>query len=311
MITSRIDNITRIQPEFLHEELPAPPSVKIELTSRCNYKCGFCATSQGLRKKGDMDRNVYKRIVDELVDEGVKELGVFYLGESFLCPWLPEAIKYAKDAGIEYVFLTTNGSLCSEMKLKAVMYAGLDSLKFSMNYADVHQFIEIAGVNPKYYYAALEAVKTAVKARRLGGFKTKIYASYIRYTGKQEEKMKDTIYELERNCDEVYALPLYDQGSYVNVEGIGKKVPGNVGRADHMVDPLPCWAGFKEGHITYDGKLAYCCFSHDEKFIIGDLVTDSFMAAWNSPKAKELRRAHLAKDVTGTVCEKCVIYAAD
>ena len=28
--------------------------------------------------------------------QGVEELGVFYLGESFLCPWLPEAIRFAK-----------------------------------------------------------------------------------------------------------------------------------------------------------------------------------------------------------------------
>jgi hypothetical protein len=33
------------------------------------------------------------------------------------------------------------------------------------------------------------------------------------------------------------------------------------------------------------------------------------MEGWNSPAFVELRRAHLRKDVTGTICESCVAYA--
>jgi radical SAM protein with 4Fe4S-binding SPASM domain len=254
-----------------------------------------------------MDQRLYEMLVSELRNEGVKELGLFYLGESFLCPWLPEAVHFAKTIGFPYVFLTTNGSLCTESKLKAVMGAGLDSLKFSFNYADEEQFKEIANVNSKNFKNAVKAVKLAYRARAVYGYKTKLYASYIKYDGEQAEKMKPILEEIKPYVDEIYALPLYDQGSYVNVKGIGKKTPGNVGRADNMVDPLPCWAGFKEGHITYDGKLAYCCFSHDDRFHIGDLKTTGFMQAWNSEKAKKLRRAHLDRDVSGTECERCVI----
>ena len=44
-ITKRIDAITGISPEYRALRLPAPKSVKIELTARCNYKCGFCVKS--------------------------------------------------------------------------------------------------------------------------------------------------------------------------------------------------------------------------------------------------------------------------
>jgi hypothetical protein len=33
-----------------------------------------------------------------------------------------------------------------------------------------------------------------------------------------------------------------------------------------------------------------------------------FVEAWNSEPFVKLRAAHLKKDVTGTVCEKCVAY---
>ena len=38
----------------------------------------------------------------------------------------------------------------------------------------------------------------------------------------------------------------------------GETVGGNPGRLDAMRPPMPCWAVFKEGHITHDGKLSAC-----------------------------------------------------
>jgi hypothetical protein len=34
-----------------------------------------------------------------------------------------------------------------------------------------------------------------------------------------------------------------------------------------------------------------------------------FLTAWHSEKFQTLRAAHLERDVTATVCEKCVAYA--
>ena len=43
---------------------------------------------------------------------GVKETGLFYLGESFLCHWLENAMALPKrDCDYPSVFLATNGSL--------------------------------------------------------------------------------------------------------------------------------------------------------------------------------------------------------
>jgi hypothetical protein len=42
---------------------------------------------------------------------------------------------------------------------------------------------------------------------------------------------------------------------------------------------------------------------------MGDLKTQSFMEAWNSPDFQKLRQAHLNKDITGTACEKCALVS--
>ena len=316
-ITDRIDAITSIAPAYRAALLPAPKSVKIELTGRCNFACSFCARSMKLRGQFDMDRGLFERLALEMREAGVEELGLFYLGESMLLPWLAEACAFAKNtAKFPYVFLTTNGSLASPDKCEALFRAGLDSLKFSLNYADSDQFSEIARVKPKLYHQMIANIK-AVKAVRDRvwidtNHRCGLYASYIEYDGAQGERMKSVVNELSGCVDQIYGLPLYSQAELVGDKERDKGwnvTAGNRGRLDALREPLPCWSVFTEGHITWDGKLSACCFDHDGRFEMGDLNNTGFMDCWNSAEFQELRAAHLKKDVCGTACEKCVAYA--
>ena len=311
MITDKIDSITRIGPEYLHSFLPAPRSVKIELTSKCNYRCGFCAHRLGLKERGEMDRDFYERVALEMYRAGVRELGLFYIGESFMCDWLPDAIVYAKAVGFPYVFLTTNGSLSAPDKVKACMEAGLDSLKFSMNNSDHKQFEAVAGVKSKLWTKSIENLKSAKQVRDEDDYKCGLYASSIRYDGEQQAKMQSLVDEILPYVDQHYWLPLYSMGSLSaeREKELGyRPTAGNQGRLDALRDPLPCWSAFTEGHITHDGKLSACCFDAADKWTMADLNDVSFMEGWNSVAFQELRKAHLGKDVTGTVCEQCVAY---
>jgi MoaA/NifB/PqqE/SkfB family radical SAM enzyme len=311
MITQRIDAITRIPADYQQAVLPAPRAVKIELTSQCNYRCGFCAHRLRMKTRGEMDWDFYQRIVGEMVDAGVEELGMFYIGESFMCDWLPEAIRFAKKRGISYVFLTTNGSLATPEKVDACMAAGLDSLKFSMNNADESQFKVITQVKPALFRASLSNLKAARDVREKGGHKCGLYASSIRYDGEQQEKMQVLVDEIKPHVDEHYWLPLYSMGSDATKreEELGyRPIAGNQGRIGALRDPLPCWSAFTEGHITYDGKLSACCFDAGDKWIMADLNDVPFMEGWNSQAFQDLRAAHLRKDVKGTICESCVAY---
>lgn len=316
-ITQRIDRITGIPPEYRVENPPAPHSVKIELTGRCNYSCSFCARGKLLREQGDMDRALYERLLLEMRRDGVEEIGLFYLGESFMLSWLPEAIEFAKHkAKFPYVFLTTNGSLSKYDRVKRCMVAGLDSLKFSLNYADEEQFVEISKAHPRLYQIMLQNIKDARFARdevaASIGHRCGLYASYIQYDGEQGERMRSVVADLQPFLDEIYALPLYSQAEFVGHEERERGwnvTAGNRGRIGALRDPIPCWSVFTEGHITYDGKLSACCFDHDGRFEMGDLTKQPFMEAWSSEKFQNLRKAHLAGDVAETPCERCMAYA--
>jgi MoaA/NifB/PqqE/SkfB family radical SAM enzyme len=310
-ITSRIDAVTRIPERYRAAELPAPRAVKIELTSQCNYRCGFCAHRLRMKSRGEMDRAFFERVVGEMVDAGVEELGMFYIGESFMCDWLPEAIAYAKKRGIGYAFLTTNGSLATPERVKDCMEAGLDSLKFSMNNSDEEQFEQIAAVKPKLWRDSIRNLKAARAVRDVGGYPCGLYASSIQYDGEQQERMLALVNDIKPFVDEHYWLPLYSMGSLTTQreEELGyRPIAGNQGRIGALREPLPCWSAFTEGHITYDGKLSACCFDAGDKWVMADLNDVAFMQGWNSAPFVALRQAHLKKDVTGTICESCVAY---
>ncbi|MBF0325005.1 MAG: radical SAM protein [Alphaproteobacteria bacterium] len=311
MITERIDAITRIPPAYRTATPPCPPSVKIELTARCDLSCFFCATSQRLRDKRDMDWDFLVRLMTEMREAGVQELGMFYLGESMLYPRLAEAIAVAKhELGYPYVFLTTNGRLATPEKLKSLFEAGLNSLKFSFNWADAGQAKEITRVDcfdtVVANIQASRAVRDEVAART--GHSCGLYASSIQYDGEQRERMAAAVDKIAPFVDQHYWLPLYGQAGLTTGERGTMPVAGNVGRAEAMRDPLPCWALFTEGHVTWDGHLSACCFDHDGRFNMGDLTKTPFLDAWNSQPFQDLRAANLAKDVTGTVCDDCIAY---
>jgi len=316
-ITARIDAITAIPEAYRRPDPPAPRSVKIELTARCNFACSFCARSARLRDQRDMDRALFERLLREMRADGVEEIGLFYLGESMLCRWLEEAIAFAKhECGFPYVFLTTNGSLATPERLERCFRAGLDSLKFSYNYADAEQFAEVARVKKGLFRAMVRNVVLARSIRDWVAAKTGhrcgLYASYIEYDGDQGRRMAEAIAMIAPHVDEVYALPLYNQADLVSDAERAhgwRPTAGNRGRAGALRDPLPCWSLFTEGHITWDGKLSACCFDHDGRFHMADLTGTSFAEGWRSGAFQALRAAHLARNVEGTACERCVAYA--
>lgn len=315
-ITQRIDAVTLVTAERYKAAPPAPKSVKIELTGRCNYRCGFCALrTRKEQPKRDMDWRLFKRITHEMRNAGVDEIGVFYLGESCMAPeLLVNAIFWCKEVvGFPYVFLTTNGSLLHPGLAEAIMDAGLDSLKFSINASDEEQFRTVMGVRSKLYRTALDNLKSAREIRDRKGYKCGIYASSIKYDGEQQQQMEKLLDEHVRPyVDEHYWLPLYSMGSLATAREaeLGyKPTAGNQGRLDALREPLPCWSAFTEGHVTADGYLSACCFDADARWKMGDLNQQSFMDAWHSPEFVKLREAHLRKDVTGTPCEECVAYA--
>ena len=305
-VMERIDKHTHVPAELLIEAPPYPSSIKIEITSRCNFDCSYCASKRHLRPQGDIDQAFLQRILREAKSVGVTEIGMFLLGESLLVKALPEYVRYAKEqAGIEYVFITTNGSLVNPERAMALVDAGLDSLKFSINAGSRKRYQEMHGVDA--FDKVIRNIKWLYDYRQKRGLeKPRISVSSIGMgdgfdeTDKLREMVKPFV-------DDFYLLPLYNQGGHVANKG--ESIVGNPGRLENMVPAVPCWTIFNSSRITWNGWLTACSFDHDTRFEIADLNKVSLVEAWHNPKFVELRRQHLSGNrevLKASLCAKCL-----
>jgi len=327
-ITDRIDAVTKISDARISMGgIQAPPkSVKIELSARCNLRCKYCAV--GMRKCApppDMDIGFFKDITTDMRMAGVEEIGLFFLGESFMNPkLLVEACDWVKNRlNFPYVFLTSNATIAKVEVVEELMKVGLDSLKWSANFADEKQFADFTMSSGKFFQKAIDNIQEAWAIRNYHDYDTKLYASSILYGDNQREKMNEFLDEnIIPFVDRHYWLPLYQMSMYREhlMKEIGyMPTAGNMGRLDDETlqptrKPLPCWTAFTEGHVRANGGLAACCFGSDNKFDMGVLTGRNFMQAWNSPKFQKLREAQLKTISEGqealknTPCRVCVAY---
>lgn len=253
-----------------------------------------------------MPWEMFTSLVDELLANGTEEIGLFFIGEPLIDKRLRRAVEYVKTKAPQtYIFITTNGEMATAERIRPLMEAGLSSIKFSYNYADGNQLHEVAGVKPAVFDKLVQNIRAVRRMRDEHRYKCGIYASSIKFDGQQEQRMRAAVDLIIDDVDEHYYLPQYSFGAQTD---FGEQVLGNPGRLANLRAPLPCWTIFKEGHVTAAGAVSLCCFDVHDKWKAGQLDypnNATFMKAWHSQAAQQLRTAHLAKDARGTACESC------
>lgn len=306
-IPERVDAHTHVAKEKFVLYPSFPDAIKIEITARCNFKCSYCASKYSLRPKGDIDKNFLFRILREAKVIGVKEIGMFLLGEPFLVKELPEYVRYAKEeAGLEYIFITTNGSLCTPERMIPVLEAGLDSIKFSVNAGSKQRYEKMHGLD--CFNNVIAHIKWLYAYRKKHSLKKPMTCISSIFIKEYEEELESFRKRISSYVDDFYYLPLYNQAGHLNNRG-PTRIVGNPGRLENMVPPVPCWVLFNAAKITWNGWLTACCFDHDTRFEIADLHKVSLLDAWHHPKFVRMRQQHLDRDFTHSLCAKCLEIA--
>ena len=106
-----------------------PLFIDIEVSSLCNLKCPFCATTFRIKEidRGLISFEAVKKIIDEGVANGMYGVKFNIRGEPLLHPQIYDFIKYAKNKGLIDVYFNTNGMLLNEHACQKLIEAGLIS----------------------------------------------------------------------------------------------------------------------------------------------------------------------------------------
>jgi len=114
--------------------------IHLELTNHCNFCCEFCPDRLITRPRGNMDRAMIRRALQEIAAEQLTRVVCFHLmGEPLMHPHLLEAVQLAGELGLE-AHLTTNGWLLTPEMMEALIDAEAHTIIVSVQTPDEATF---------------------------------------------------------------------------------------------------------------------------------------------------------------------------
>ena len=120
-----------------------PVCLYLEVTNRCNLLCTTCPrTYEELEPPADMSWELFASIVDQVPN--LARAVLHGVGEPMLVANLPRMVRYLKDRGT-YVLFNSNGTVLGERNGRALIDAGLDELRVSLDAANRESFKAIRG----------------------------------------------------------------------------------------------------------------------------------------------------------------------
>ena len=319
-----------------------PVCLYLEVTNRCNLLCTTCPrTYVELEPPADMSWELFTSIVDQIPT--LQRAVLHGVGEPMLVKELPRMVRYLKDRGV-YVLFNTNGTLLTERNGRAMIDAGLDELRVSLDASNPTSYLAVRGKN--YFARILHNVRQFRALQEREGHSLPKVSAWL--TG-----LKETIDELpdfvrvasDIGVKEVYlqrlvffeddsiglARPdqaLYEQldsvesarireaeaiaaslGMTFSASGAASEPGMSLKRADDSSPWSLCRRPWGVMYFTANGRALPCCiapFSQRgyENYTLGDATKETLRDIWNGAAYTDFREA-LLSDKPPTACASC------
>lgn len=281
----------------LSESIPlsTPFSMFVFPTTYCNFKCIYCGHSLGkdkMKEKYDfepqnMTIETYKKIIEQIKEfpNKLKMLSLTGQGEPLINKEIALMVKLAKEANIaERIEIITNASLLTEEMSDALIDAGLDTLRVSMQGLTSEKYKEICDadidfqqfmINIKYFYTHKKSTNLYVKIMDVS----------------LEVNEEDKFYKLFGDCtDRMYIekmLPAYEgveltKDMKVDYDRYGRE------HKKRKVCPLP----FYMLGIFPNGDVEPCDTIY-KPTVLGNVHKDSLINMWKGSSLKEFWKMQL------------------
>lgn len=292
--------------DFPARNVPMPTNALVEVTNGCNHSCVFCKNSLQGRKRLVLDLGIFKDFCQQAAASGVFELGLYSTGEPFIVKNLSEYIRCAKIAGIQRVYLTTNGALASLTRVKECVSAGLDSIKYSINAIDRETYKLVHGADDfDEVVANVSAVyswkeEQQIDLQMLGGCViTPVLSEIEEQHAKIFSQYFESINYVQSNNQGGHALDFAASEEVISMAFFPVE-------DSKMQTGSPCKMLWNRVHLTAEGLITACCTDYNLNLVCGSLINDSLSSIWNGEVFTALRERHLDGKLEGTICDQCV-----
>ena len=348
---AKIPAARAVDPRRYHEavgdergvEATRPPvCLYLETTNRCNLLCTTCPrTYEELEPPADMSWDLFVSIVDQVPD--LARAVLHGVGEPMLVKNLPRMVRHLKARGV-YVLFNTNGTVLNERNGRALIAAGLDELRVSLDAATADSFRAVRGKD--WFHRILRNVRRFRDLQEREGHDTPRVSAWL--TG-----LKETVEELpafvrvaaEAGIKEVYLqrLVFFDEhaiglatpdqalfermtreeahyldeaermarelGIAFSASGAASEPGLSLRKAEGSSPWSLCRRPWTLMYFTANGRALPCCiapFSQHgyEHYTLGDATQQTLRDIWNGPAYRAFRAA-LLSDAPPKACANC------
>jgi len=258
-----------------------PPTIQVEPTNYCNLSCICCSAPRSVRKKGYMEFDLFKKIVDDASHIGVRKVSLFLHGEPLLHPEIIEMLRYIKTRNL-CIELATNGLLFNKEQIDSVLKSGLrrdDTIRFS-----------ILGFSKEVHEAVQQGISHEVVLTNLTEF-----IEMRKKSGQKSPSTKITYYVIPENENEKDEFKRYWQGKvdFLSVGSASIKFREYKGSST-ILSPRKtyCRDFWNRMTIFWNGDVSMCCVDVDGDYVVGNLEKQTIKEIWNGSQMSALRKLH-------------------
>jgi MoaA/NifB/PqqE/SkfB family radical SAM enzyme len=146
-----------------------PVHAELDVTDRCNVACYFC-NQQDVRTKEQLSIQHVRRLVDELVEGGLKSVRLSGGGDPLYHREIAEIFDHLQSRGVVVDNLTTNGALLGPELARRLVENRCREVLFSLNAADAADYRRMMQVPEATFDRVLENIRGLLAARGGGAF---------------------------------------------------------------------------------------------------------------------------------------------
>lgn len=272
-----------------------PPSLQIEPTNNCNLRCVCCSGYSNARKRGYMDFALFRRIIDQAAETGVRRVHLYLHGEPLLHPRIGDMIRHIKSRRLALT-MATNAMLLNAGKIADVMgpwmtnadYILLSVLGYSKK---THEAIQ-RGVDHELVVDNIMRLLKYRKTRRLNGplIETVFYRM-------QENLAEEDAYREHWRKIVDNARVARESEQYAELRQGVVSVPVRTKTCTHLWERMS---------IHWNGDVALCVADIDGKYTLGNLGKTSIGEIWNGEAISGIRESHRKSEFAAVpICAAC------
>lgn len=272
-----------------------PLCVDIEVAAICDLACDFCFRETFATPDKIINDELCFNIIDQCAELRVPSIKFNWRGEPLMNPKLIDYIKYAKKRNILDTIINTNAThLTNDLSLK-LLNSGIDFVIFSFDGGtkSTYEKMRPGRFKENTFDDVVSNIKNFCLLKNKLGLKFPVTKVQMILTDQTIGEI-DNFYNLFNGfVDDITVTPYSERGGNfdelsekdkVKYNNLTKKY--NLSKPSYLKtfnEPLkvsknrkPCEQPNQRLMVTYDGRIAMCCYDWGAMHPIGYLSTDSF-----------------------------------